>query len=372
MELRVRRPKCLVSGTMRAGLACAVMAVCLSVGVARGAVERLPEGLTSAATLTTEQKQQVQKFVTGQVERIKTGDAVAVEEARQSMVSPFLGTEPTIGFRLEFGRAGAAELKRLARDADVHRAMNAILVCGASGTSESIDAIAEAFKDPRPAIRATGAAALREVILTSAGSRVRSAQGLQAIKLVGSALGAEKDPIAALALVASLEPAKSTDFHGPAAEVAVASIPALVVAMPVPVGEPNVRGAEAIQRALGVAFTRLIDPSQAAGLNKDYFKAVVKAGAYALGFASRHAPEAMSAGSAEGARQLGLLVAQAEQCVLYGEARATDASPGKSTLKEAFDASVASGVADQLEQAVAPLLERAAKLTGAQVSDFGA
>jgi len=371
MEHRVRRQNRILGGVVRAGFAGAVVAVAVATGTALGAVERVPDGLTTATELSADQKQQVRKFVTAQVDRIKTGDAQAIEEARKSLMSPFIGAEPTIGFRLEYGRAGASDLKRLARDKDVQRAINAVLVCGSIGTSEAIDAIADALKDPRPAIRGAGAGALREVIVTSAGSRVRSAQGTQAVKLVGTALATEKNSIAALALVAALEPVKQTEFHADGAAAVGGAMAALVVVMPAPTSEAGVRGAEAIQRGLGILFARMIDPGQASSLNLDYYKLVVGAGAHALGYASRHAEDVVGNPTGDGAAELALVVSAAEQCVLFGEARIKNSAPEKSSLKDAFDKSVSSGDASGFRKAAAALIERGAGLVGAHASDFG-
>jgi hypothetical protein len=369
MELRVHRPNQRVC--LRASWALAILAVGLLACPTLAAVERLPDGINTTASLSSDQKQQVQRFVADQIERIRTGDAVAVEEGRRSLMSAFEGAEPSIGFRLEFGRAAAADLRRLATGPDLHRAINAILVAGTCGSSETIDAIAPALTDRRPAIRTAGATALREVIATSTESRVRRDQGAQAVRTVGTALAKESDPIVALAFVAALEPARGTQFHADASTALGAAIGHMAKSLPGPETDAGIRGAEAIQRGVSLMFTRLIDPAQAGSITRDYQIAVIGAGAHALGYTARHAPDTIAADNPDAITALGLLVAAAEQSILFGEARLADRAPVSGTLKSSFDQAVSTGDATAFSRLSAETIARSAKAIGANPADFG-
>ena len=372
MEHRVQIPNNRVSFERGQRLAClAVIAVGMAAGQASASVERLPQEIRTNADLSSDQRQQVQKFVAEQIGRMRTGDPVAIEEGRRSLMSAFEGAEPTIGFRLEFGRAAAPDLKRLVTDKDMQRAINAVLVAGACGTSETIDVIAVALGDQRPAIRVASATALREVISTSSGSQVRRGQGSEAVRRCGAALAKETDPVVALALVAALEPARGTQFHGEAADVVGVALGPVAAAMPAPAHDAGVRGAEAIQRGVSIMFTRLIDPAQASQLDKKYYQAVVSAGAHALGYASRNADVVVDPENADGAAAVGLVVAAAEQSVQFGLARLNNTTPESSALKGAFDAAVASGDAEAFQAAANAMIARVAKDLGVKASDFG-
>jgi hypothetical protein len=371
MEHRVQRPNnSVIVGGRWALVLAAAAAIGLGTPPAIAAVERLPDGLNTTASLSSDQKSQVQRFVAEQFERIRTGDAVAIEEGRRSLMSAFEGAEPSIGFRLEFGRAGAADIRRLATGPDLHRAINAILVAGSCGSSETIDAITPALADRRPAIRSACATALREVIATSTETRVRRDQGAQAVRTIGAALAKESDPVVALALVAALEPARSTQFHADASMAIGAAIGPLTKALPGPTTDAAIRGVEAVQRGVSLMFTRLIDPAQAAGVNRDYLVAVVGAGNHALAFAARHAQQTIDDGNPDAASALGLLVASAEQGILFGEARLADRAPESSALKAAFDAGVSSGDATDFTRLATETIARSAKAIGASPADF--
>lgn len=337
---------------------------------ALGAVERMPDEVRSAATLSAEQKQQVQRFVSEQMGRLRDGDGLAVEEARQSLVSAFQGSEPSIGFRLEFGRAAANDLKRLATSGDLQRAINAAVVAGAIGTSETIDAIGSGLGDKRAAVRVASATGLREVIVTSAGSRVRKDQGSEAIRRAGGALAKESSPAAALSLVAALESARGSQFHGEAALAVGSAMGGLAAGLPAPAVGDGLLGAEAMQRGVSLMFTRLID-TQGGQVDAAFLRSVVGAGTHALGYAVRHAEQTMGSEREEAIAALGQMVAAAEQAVVYGEARLRNASPSSSTVKASFDASVAAGDASGFDEAARALIARAAAALGSKPSDFG-
>jgi len=121
---------------------------------------------------TASQQRQIADYVAWLAEEIGEGDPDAVEAAREEAADALDPGRVSARFRSTFAAAALGSdgpLTPLLVAEHDHRAINALLVAGMVADRRTPRAVAEAFEDDRPAIRAAAAAALR-LTLTRAAS----------------------------------------------------------------------------------------------------------------------------------------------------------------------------------------------------------
>lgn len=320
-------------------------ALCLSAH-ALAQIQRLPEGLSTASELSSKQEQQIREFVKAQFARLTSGDVTDIEEARNSLESPFTDRKPpSIAFRLVYGGQVAIETGPLLQPNHGHTdvRVNALLVAGECGTRQTVDLLGDVLSGKRgkmsPTVRAAAVTALHNVIREADAGHVRREQGEKAVTLVAQALAKANNATFATTCVIALSSTERQPLHAKAAEQLADALPQLAASLR---NTPKIEDADRWEQAMQLGL-RLIQVHilQAAGgpLDPALMKASVEAAAQALGFVVTRfedvGPAALN-GTDEQTRLVGLTDQADKLMQLAGQS-----VPG-----------LQSGLADKLNQAI--------------------
>lgn len=213
-----RRNRRLSASRAAAGavMLCLAWAVCPGPGAW---AQTLPPEVVTASSISPEQARRIQEMVSAQMARLRGSEAGAREAARDALIAPLDVQGITLAFRLEFAKAAAPELERLAGSADDHTSFNALRVAGKLGTPRGVDILRGALGDKRAAVRAGAARSLREAVraaVTAAQTPINQSKLEDAVESLAAALGAETDPIVAKALVTALDAPRAGAPNGAA------------------------------------------------------------------------------------------------------------------------------------------------------------
>lgn len=345
----------------------------LSPGV-MAACEPLPAEILTATQLSGSQEDRVESFVSAQFERLRSDDAREVEDGRRCLESPFVGTEnPSIGFRLVYGRLVSVEVRDLLRGQDVREAVNGLLVAGLCGAPQAVDRLEEALDHPSGSVRGAAVAGLHTVIREAQDDRVRRDLGERAVDLVAGAMGETDDPIFATACEVALASTEGAALHGPAARAISGAVPELVGTLVDQAALADaLRWERVVQLSLRLVY---VDVINAVGrMPRDAAMDAVEAGASGLALVKARVLGGgidVIAESEEERAALLDLAAQSERLALAAGRALPNAQTGqervRAALEEAFDRGDDGVFLDALDRTV----EWIERTTGQDVSGLG-
>ncbi len=173
----------------------------------------LPMGMVGAAELTPQQLEQITVYVKFFGERLNSASEPAeVESARAALIAPL--NQPNAArlvspvFRLEYSKAATPEMQRAFGGADLHRAVNALLVLSQLGESRAADAVLQQAEPAKPwQVRLQAASALRVLLQGGALDPKRSPQ---VAKRVRDAAAREDNGLVLAHLLAAIDAASET------------------------------------------------------------------------------------------------------------------------------------------------------------------
>ncbi|MEM1423335.1 MAG: hypothetical protein AAGH64_04955 [Planctomycetota bacterium] len=195
----------------------------------------LTNDLVSDANPTDADLQRITDIATELCERLRTTDDPRVmERTRRDLLRPFTGFQTqSVAFRLRWGRAVAFELREVAGDEDVRRAVNALAALGPTGVPEAVAVLEEAIASERAAIRLAAAGALGDAIQTDTSVQILREPALRSLEIASGALKGENDPAVASALVSAMAvPPANTALLPRASALVVEALPDVVGDLP--------------------------------------------------------------------------------------------------------------------------------------------
>ncbi len=159
-------------------------------------LQTLPtEIVSSQGGLSSEQKAQIEKFVSDHVKAL-SGEAKAMREARVTLLSPLTSVQIGLPFRSEYSESLLKSLPEIARGGGP-KGVNAILILGEVATTKSLDVIESLLDASEPAVRFASASAInasfeqvRAKSPSLAAERVKSS-----LAKLAARLGAEQDAL---------------------------------------------------------------------------------------------------------------------------------------------------------------------------------
>lgn len=196
--------------------------------------QSLPPEVTSAPTLAGDAAKRIAEFASAQLARLKGTDHQEREAARDDLLAPLDGAGVSLAFRLEYSKALAAELGRIAQSTDDHAAVNALRVSGRLGTPQGVDTLRNALKDARPPVRLASARTLREAVratLSMAQSPVSLSKLQDATDDLAKALSTEADPLVAKTMVLAIDATRAGSPTGEQGKLAGRAVERLSAAM---------------------------------------------------------------------------------------------------------------------------------------------
>lgn len=195
------------SARVSRGAACLILAAAsllIAPGIASAQLQTLPAEIVSAqGGLTSEQKTQIEKFVTDHVKGL-SGEAKAMRESRVTLLSALTGPQIGLPFRSEYADALLKVLPEIARSGGP-KGVNAILILGEAATTKSLDVVESLLDAGEPSVRFAAASAVNssfEQVRTKTPSLAAARINSSLTKLAGR-LATEQDALVFDALVRS-------------------------------------------------------------------------------------------------------------------------------------------------------------------------
>lgn len=297
----------------------------------------LPEGITTAQTLSPQQVDALQAFVREQIQGLTSGDMMQVQKSRDALLTPLESGAVSVAFRLRMSEALAPTLADLAARPDEHTAFNALRLAGTLATDAAVGAVRKGLTDPRPAVRYGAALAARLTIEAVANKRSPLPQGQidALIASVEDALKNEKDPGVFGGLLAAME---AIDPNGPGRLRAMTSLAGITAErIAAAGGEPSPEWARAYVRALGTLQGMLIAQKQAGTPDPAFGKNLAILSGQALAYAARRLGDADRPMTEAERQPLRDLVASAEVSLLLIDSALQNRTHQDQAVVAAFD-----------------------------------
>ncbi len=310
----------------------------------------LPEGITTAPTLSAQQVDALQAFVRDQVQGLTSGDMKKVQQARDALLTPLETGAVSVAFRLRMSEALAPTLADLAAKPNEHTAFNALRLAGVLATDAAVGTIRKGLTDQRPAVRYGAALAARLTIEAVADKRSPLPQG-QIDALIGSvedALRNETDPGVFGGLIAAME---AIDPNGPGRLRAMTSLAGITADRIAAAGAaPSPEWARAFVRALSAAQSMLIVQLQAGTPDAAFGKNLAILSGQALAFAARRMGDAERPMTETERQPLRDLVASAEVSLLFVDKSLQNRTHQDQAVIAAFDSGRINAYLAQINQ----------------------
>lgn len=148
-------------------------------------------------SMTDAHKQEIQRCVEQQKAGLASADPKAVQRARDQLELPLLEQGVSISFRIEYTRQLLPVLSELARGSNELAAANALHLAGELATPAASDLLTKTgLRDTRAAVRYAAAYGLKRTFeqIEASSSVFQAVDAENAIKDIGRAIAAEKDP----------------------------------------------------------------------------------------------------------------------------------------------------------------------------------
>lgn len=274
----------------------------------------LPEGLSSAQTLSPAQTESLQSFVRQHIEGLSSGEMARVQAARDALLAPLEQGGVSVAFRLGMSSVLAPALADLAVGANEHTAFNALRLAGALATDASVDTIRKSLSDKRSAVRYGAALAARMTIdgVTTKRTSVPLDALLAAIQ---DALRNEPDPGVYGGLIAAME---AIDPTGPGRVRAMSDLAEITAMRLANAGaEPSPEWARAFVRAVGAAQGSLLTQLQTGAPDAAFANNLALLSGQALAFSARRLGDAQRPMTEAERQPLRDLVASSEVSLLF-------------------------------------------------------
>ena len=281
----------------------------------------LPEGITSAQSLTPAQTDSLQAFVRQHIDGLSSGDMARVQAARDALLAPLEQGPVSVAFRLGMSGVLAPALANLAAGANEHTAFNALRLSGALATDASVDTIRKSLADKRSAVRYGAALAARMTI--DGVTAKRTSVPLDAlVAAIQDAMRNEPDPGVYGGLIAAME---AIDPSGPGRVRAMSDLAGITAARLASAGaEPSPEWARAFVRAVGAAQSSLLNQLQTGAPDATFASNLALLSGQSLAFSARRLGDAQRPMTEAERQPLRDLVASAEVSLLFVDSALRD------------------------------------------------
>lgn len=307
----------------------------------------LPEGITSAQSLTPAQTDSLQAFVRQHIEGLSSGDMVRVQAARDALLAPLEQGGVSVAFRLGMSSVLAPVLADLSAGANEHTAFNALRLAGALATDASVDTIRKSLADRRSAVRYGAALAARMTIdgVTTKRTSVPLDALLAAIQ---DAMRNEPDPGVYGGLIAAME---AIDPTGPGRVRAMTDLAGITAERLATAGaEPSPEWARTFVRAVVAAQGSLLNQLQAGAPDGAFAKNLALLSGQALAFSARRLGDAQRPMTEAERQPLRDLVASSEVSLLFVDSALRDRRHKDQAMVAEFDSGVAGALVAELNK----------------------
>ncbi len=183
------------------------------VPVAHAQLGRLDDSVVQAISLNAEQKDQLQKFLLTQGDKLKDKDPSLVRAGRTAIIETLARPNVSADFRLQSTKLLQATLADLIKDSRETNAINALVVAGDLATEESARLAEEGFKAKGPAVRYQAAFAITrsfEALQVSAAQPMLAGTAAELARRLEARLAKEPDAMVTSALIHAALTAAST------------------------------------------------------------------------------------------------------------------------------------------------------------------
>ncbi len=156
----------------------------------------LPPAVVEAATLSGDQEKQIRDCVATNIRLLESDDVNDTKKGRDGLLKPVQNPLSSVAFRLAYSAAAAPELERVAEDPSEPKAIRALIVAGALGTTQAANVLDRFRQDARLGVRFSAVASYRRLFLAIHGASPAMAPGdaLRVVDGLAQQLSAEQDP----------------------------------------------------------------------------------------------------------------------------------------------------------------------------------
>ncbi len=156
----------------------------------------LPTGVVESITSSADGVRGIRAYIASAMELLESADPVRVRRGRQALIKPLQNARASVSFRLAFSEEAAPRLRALAQGPSEVRAINALIVAGALGTTQGTRILDGSIGDPRAAVRYSAIRGYRRTFLAlnEATPAVPADDAEGVVAALGAHLAHEQDP----------------------------------------------------------------------------------------------------------------------------------------------------------------------------------
>lgn len=311
----------------------------------------LPDAILQKSELSQADRDQVAEFIRAHLEGIASEDPAANRAARDEILAT-IAKGVSVAVRLEMSNALLADLRRLVASPNERVSFNASRIAGALATPSSLDVIAAAIADKRPAVRYGGAAAARRTLEEQAARRspIDAAQARNLLGALAQDLRSDNDPGVIDGLITAFQ-AAGPDIRSEAMTLMASSIAeqGATFGRKDRGGDPDI-WARAFRRAVSAAQKALLDQLKIGKPDAAFAKATAEMSGVMIAHAVRRLDAARASVRSEAEMEtLRALVADAEgTLILVNKNINQGATEIEQRLGNAFDSAASAGDSAQL------------------------
>ncbi len=165
----------------------------------------LPVEVLESIAISADQMRDIRGYVASGLLLLDSDDRAQMRRGRQALLEPLQNPRASVSFRLAFGAEAAPSLQHSAQGPSELRAINALIVAGALGTTHGKRVLDGSITDARLAVRYSAIRGYRRTLLVvneTPAMPTDDAEGV--VATLGAHLAREKDPDAFDACVRSL------------------------------------------------------------------------------------------------------------------------------------------------------------------------
>ncbi len=165
----------------------------------------LPLEVVESIAISGDQMRDIRGYVASGLQLLESDDRARMRRGRQALLVPLQNPRASVTFRLAFSEEAAPSLRRSAQGPSEVRAINALIVAGALGTTQGTRVLDRSITDARIAVRYSAIRGYRRTLLVVNEAPAMPPDDAQAVvATLGAHLAREKDPDAFDACVRSL------------------------------------------------------------------------------------------------------------------------------------------------------------------------
>lgn len=125
----------------------------------------LPTSIVEAGSLSAEHERQIRDCVAANIKLLESDDRGEMRKGREWLLKPLVNPGASVSFRLEYTAAATAALERIAGGESEPRAINALIVAGALGTTQGAAVLDRFAQDQRGAVRYAAVTGFRRTFM---------------------------------------------------------------------------------------------------------------------------------------------------------------------------------------------------------------